>query len=57
MPRYDYYCLECDTHEEIERRLDQIGGAPLECPLGHVMRRVYSPVGVIFRGSGWAGKQ
>lgn len=56
MARYDYYCPDCKARKEVEMSMDQIGSAPIECPVGHVMRRIYTPVSAIFRGGGWAGK-
>jgi len=52
MPIYEYICQECGNDFE---RLQSFSDAPLEeCPecRGRV-RRVISPAGVIFKGSGW----
>jgi len=52
MPIYEYICNDCGYDFE---RLQSFSDAPLEsCPecTGRV-RRVISPAGVIFKGSGW----
>ncbi len=52
MPLYEYECRTCGT--TFERR-QHFGDAPVQqCPNGHGnVRRVYSPAGVIFKGTGW----
>ena len=52
MPVYVYRCDTCGVAFEKKQSVSE---APLcECPEcdGHV-RRVYQPVGVVFKGSGW----
>ena len=52
MPIYEYICNDCGYDFE---RLQSFSDAPIEtCPecTGRV-RRVISPAGVIFKGSGW----
>ena len=53
MPIYEYECKACDTRFD---KMQPIHAEPLvvclNCGQGPV-RRVYHPVGVIFKGSGW----
>jgi len=52
MPRYDYRCAPCDTSFEITRSINDRG--PVTCPsCGIPARRIFSPVGVVFKGSGF----
>ncbi len=52
MPLYEYECDKCGT--TFERR-QGFNDAPLQqCPQGHTeVRRVYAPVGIVFKGSGF----
>jgi putative FmdB family regulatory protein len=52
MPVYEYVCDACGYHFE---RIQSFKDEPLtECPdCGGAVRRVISPVGIIFKGSGW----
>jgi putative FmdB family regulatory protein len=52
MPAYDYRCTACDHCYEVTRPL----GAPpeTECPqCGAPVKRVFAPIGVVFKGSGF----
>src|SRR5687768_8904209 len=53
MPIYEYECKACDTRFD---KMQPIHAEPLvvclNCGKGPI-RRVYHPVGVIFKGSGW----
>ena len=52
MPTYQYRCLDCSTqHEVVQKFTDD----PLsECPdCDGVLRKVFSAVGVVFKGSGF----
>lgn len=52
MPAYDYRCVECDHTFEITRPFGAAGDVP--CPVcGAATKRVYTPVGVHFKGSGF----
>ena len=52
MPAYDYRCLSCDTCFEITRSIGDSNDVP--CPeCGGSTKRVFSPVGVVFKGSGF----
>ena len=57
MPTYDYKCLMCNEIISVVHSIHE----PLtkqKCKKCKVeMVRVYSIVGVIFNGSGWAGKK
>ena len=52
MPAYDYRCIECD--EVIEVRHAAGERPEITCPsCGCATKRVFSPVGVHFKGSGF----
>ncbi len=52
MPTYVYYCEQCDSKFEAFQKFSE---EPLRlCPEGHeAVRRVFTPAGIIFKGSGW----
>lgn len=53
MPTYVYACDECGVQFE---EFQSFNSKPLEtCPQGHegTVRRVFQPVGIVFKGSGW----
>jgi putative FmdB family regulatory protein len=52
MPLYDYRCTACGTTFEVSR---QVGQAGEECcpECGGGAKRVFTPVGVHFKGSGF----
>jgi putative FmdB family regulatory protein len=51
MPRYDYKCEECaDVFETTHGFNDTIAGCP-KC--GGKVRRLFHPLGIIFKGSGF----
>lgn len=52
MPRYEYRCTGCARHIEVQQSFTD---APLEkCEVcGEKLRRIFSPVGVLFKGSGF----
>ena len=53
MPVYEYECKDCGNRFE---KMQPITADPLrECPVcgQEALRRVFQPVGVIFKGSGW----
>lgn len=52
MPAYDYRCKPCDVTFEVIRSVDERGD--VHCPeCGATAMRVFSPVGVVFKGSGF----
>ncbi|MCX8007581.1 MAG: hypothetical protein N3B11_05640 [Coriobacteriia bacterium] len=52
MPRYDYKCVSCATVFEVVRSAADGDGA--QCPeCGGSAKRVFSPVGIVFKGSGF----
>lgn len=52
MPRYDYRCAPCDARFEINRPIAD--RSPVACPVcGAAATRIFSPVGVVFKGSGF----
>jgi len=52
MPIYSYKCTKCDHHFEVRQRFSD---DPLtECPVcGSPVRKVITPVGIVFKGSGF----
>jgi putative FmdB family regulatory protein len=52
MPTYQYACTSCGERLEAVQKFSD---DPLtECPVcGGVLRKVFSPVGVVFKGSGF----
>ena len=52
MPTYQYACTECGERIEVVQRFTD--GPLTECPsCGGPLRKVFSPVGVVFKGSGF----
>lgn len=52
MPAYDFRCPECDVTFEVVRPASET--AAVCCPdCGAVAKRVFTPVGVHFKGSGF----
>lgn len=51
MPNYEYQCTKCRRRVELTHA---VGAKPGKCPTcGGTLRRVYSSVGVVFKGSGF----
>ena len=52
MPTYEYACTECGKHIEV---VQSMSDAPLEtCAVcGGRLRKVFSPIGIVFKGSGF----
>ena len=52
MPTYAYRCTTCGHEFD---RVQKFADAPISiCPeCGNGVRRVFQPVGVVFKGSGW----
>jgi putative FmdB family regulatory protein len=52
MPTYEYACTECGDRTEV---IQSIADAPLTtCTVcGGTLRKVFSPVGIVFKGSGF----
>ena len=52
MPVYEYACTSCGERTEAKQSFHDV---PLqECPhCGGSLRKLYSPVGIVFRGSGF----
>lgn len=52
MPIYEYACTACGERTEAKQSFDE---PPLtECPhCGGSLRKLYSPVGIVFKGSGF----
>jgi len=52
MPLYDYRCTACGTTFEVNRQVGRAGEE--SCPdCGSDAKRVFTPVGVHFKGSGF----
>lgn len=56
MARYTYYCLECDHHLEVTKPIANCNDPELCSNCNKAMKRLYTPVHAIFRGSGWGGQ-
>ena len=55
-PLYDFYCKTCNESEEVFFGFaDKQELKCIEC--GEDMTKTIFPVGVIFRGDGWAGRK
>jgi putative FmdB family regulatory protein len=52
MPTYAYRCTSCDHQFDAVQKFSD---APIDvCPVcGEHTRRVFHPVGIVFKGSGW----
>jgi putative FmdB family regulatory protein len=52
MPTYEYACTECGKHIEV---VQSMSDAPLDtCAIcGGKLRKVFSPIGIVFKGSGF----
>lgn len=52
MPTYEYRCTSCGQHVEV---VQSFSDDPLtECgACGGVLRKVFAPVGIVFKGSGF----
>ena len=51
MPRYEYKCRSCDRNFEVTHGINDSVETCEEC--GGDVRRVFHPIGVIFKGSGF----
>lgn len=52
MPAYDYRCTVCDTTFEVVRGINE--SAAVACPAcDGPAKRLFTPVGVVFKGSGF----
>jgi putative FmdB family regulatory protein len=52
MPTYEYACTECGKHIEVVQSMSD--APPAICAIcGGRMRKVYSPIGIVFKGSGF----
>jgi putative FmdB family regulatory protein len=52
MPTYEYACTECGKHVEV---VQSMSDAPLDtcATCGGRLRKVFSPIGIVFKGSGF----
>jgi len=52
MPKYDFRCTACSNQFEVTRSMSQTGDE--QCPAcGASATKVFSPVGVAFKGTGF----
>ena len=53
MPTYEYACSNCDTTHEVQQRMSD--PTLTECPTCHepTLRKLFSGVGIHFKGSGF----
>jgi putative FmdB family regulatory protein len=51
MPRYEYKCRECDTAFEVVHGINENVESCSSC--GGKVRRVFHPLGIVFKGSGF----
>lgn len=52
MPTYEYACTECGDRTEVVRSFSD--APPTTCTVcGGLLRKVFSPVGIVFKGSGF----
>ena len=52
MPTYEYACRACGQHQEVVQSFKD--DALTECPkCGGELRKVFSPIGIAFKGSGF----
>ena len=51
MPTYDYKCIECDDVFEVTHGMNDTVESCPRC--GGRVRRLFRPVGIIFKGSGF----
>ena len=52
MPIYEYQCTDCSFQFELKRGFSE--NSPVTCPkCGGDTRRIFSPVPIIFKGSGF----
>jgi putative FmdB family regulatory protein len=51
LPTYEYRCPHCGHQFEV---MHAVNGTPPKCErCGRAVRRVFTPVGIIFKGTGW----
>jgi putative FmdB family regulatory protein len=51
LPRYDYKCKKCNRNFEVTHGINDTVESCDEC--GGEVRRVFHPVGIVFKGSGF----
>ena len=52
MPTYEYACTECGDRTEVVQSISD--APPTTCTVcGGLLRKVFSPVGIVFKGSGF----
>lgn len=56
MATYLYYCMACDTHLEVRKPISECNDPQLCNNCKGVMKRLYTPPAIAFKGGGWGGK-
>lgn len=54
MASYDFYCDSCDDQRTVELPINGIHEVTCHCQ--NSMRKIYSPVPIHLRGTGWGSK-
>lgn len=53
MPKYDYDCMQCETHYEKERSIHDAEPEYFCDQCGYALVRVFTSFGLQFKGSGF----
>lgn len=56
MATFIYKCTDCDKEQEVHHPMKD--EPILDCIYCHkfTLKKVFTPVGIVFKGNGWAGK-
>jgi predicted nucleic acid-binding Zn ribbon protein len=62
MPLYTFQCIDCGDREDVKCSISaydglDLGGVRMCTVCNGRMYRKYTPLAVLFRGSGWASKE
>ncbi len=53
MPTYEFRCPDCGEIYNVDRPMSKIDGVTVTCHCGAEMKRLFSRVGIIFKGAGF----
>ena len=53
MPTYDYRCTDCDRTVTLTLILDDLRKDQSCEHCGAILRRIFTPAGIVFKGTGW----
>lgn len=56
-PIYEFRCPNCGIKIEQRREIDSASPHPMCGDCLVTMEKTYSPIGVVFKGDGWANKK